>query len=108
MLQIAPYKIDENYGYGGYTVLKGAQMYVAAKPGLTAEWLTAQVQREIAKLQTGVDPNCQPTVKNIKVSVAPAGAGFWVFLGAPDVKQAQSLLRWTKANVAQPEVVMVQ
>ena len=104
MLQIAPYKADENFGYGGYTVLRGAQMYVAAKPGLTAEWLTLQVQREMAALQSGADPMCTPTVKDVKVSVAPAGGGFWVFLAAPDVKQAQSLFRWTKANVAQPEV----
>jgi hypothetical protein len=104
MLQIAPYKMDENFGLGGYTVLKGAQMYVAAKPGLTAEWLTLQVQRELAALDSGSDPLCAPTVKNVKVSVTPAGGGFWVFLAAPDVKQAQSLFRWTKANVAQPEV----
>lgn len=105
MLQVAPYNMDENYGYGGYTVLKGAQMYVAAKPGLTAEWLTLQVQREIANLQSGADPLCKPNVKNVKVSVAPSGGGFWVFLSAPDVKSAQQLFRWTKANVAAPQVV---
>jgi hypothetical protein len=105
MLQVAPLKIDENYGYGGYTVLKGAQMYVAAKPGLTAEWLTLQVQRELASLQAGSDPLCQPTVKNVEVAVAPAGGGFWVFLQAPDAKSGQQLFRWTKANVAAPVVV---
>ncbi len=105
MLQVAPFKTDENFGLGGYTVLKGAQMYVAAKPGLTAEWLTLQVQRELSQLQLGADPLCQPVVKNVKVSVAPAGGGFWVFLSAPDEKSAQALFRWTKANVALPEVV---
>jgi hypothetical protein len=105
MLQVAPLKIDENYGYGGYTVLRGAQMYVAAKPGLTAEWLTLQVQRELASLQQGSDPLCQPSVKDVKVSVAPAGGGFWVFLQAPDAKSGQQLFRWTRANVASPVVV---
>jgi hypothetical protein len=105
MLQVAPLKLEENYGYGGYTVLKGAQMYIQAKPGLTAEWLTLQVQRELASLQAGSDPLCQPAVKNVKVSAAPAGAGFWVFLQAPDAKSGQQLFRWTQANVAARMVV---
>jgi len=103
MLLIAPFEMEENYGLGGYTVLRGAQMYIAAEPGLTAQWLTVLVQRELALLQSGSDPLCQMTVKNVNVSVAPAGGGFWVFLAAPDVKQAQALFRWTTANVAHPK-----
>jgi hypothetical protein len=67
--------------------------------------LTLRVQRELAGLQAGADPLCQPSVSNVKVSVAPAGPGFWVFLQAPDARSGQQLFRWTKANVAAPRVV---
>lgn len=105
MLSVAPLRMDENYGLGSYSALKGAQMYIAAKPGLTAEWLTLQVQREIARLQAGADPLCGAPSAKVKVSVVSAGGGFWVYLQAPDAKSAESLFRWTKANVAQASSV---
>ncbi|HET6331634.1 MAG TPA: hypothetical protein VFG30_00380, partial [Polyangiales bacterium] len=78
------------------TVLKGAQFYVTARPGLTKEWLTLSVQREMARLQAGADQACRPNVSKVQVSVASAGGGFWVFLSAPDERQAKRLLNWAK------------
>lgn len=103
---VSPLRTDENFGLGNYTVLKGAQFYVAAKPGLTAEWLTVIVQRELARLQMDADQACRPNVRNVQVSVAPAGGGFWVFLSAPDARSAARLLSWAKyIETARPAAV---
>lgn len=104
---VAPLRAEENYGLGTYTVLKGAQFYILARPGLTAEWLTLSMQRELAKLQSGADPVCRPNVRGLTVSVAPSGPGFWVFLSAPDERSAASLLSWTK-RIAPSQQAVVQ
>jgi hypothetical protein len=106
-LSVSPFRTDEDFGLGNYTVLKGAQFYVAAKPGLTAEWLTLSVQRELAKLQSGADQACRPNVRGVTVSVASSGGGFWVFLSAPDERSAASLLSWAK-SIAPSERAVVQ
>jgi hypothetical protein len=93
---VSALKTEEDFGLGGYTVLKGAQFYVTARPGLTKEWLTLSVQREMARLQAGADQACRPNVSKVQVSVASAGGGFWVFLSAPDERQAKRLLNWAK------------
>lgn len=107
-LSVAPFHADEDFGLGSYTVLKGAQVYVAAKPGLTAEWLTLSVQRDLAKLDSNPDAACRSNVRNVQVSVISAGNGFWVVLSTPDEKSAQSLLRWAKGNIAQPQQAVVR
>jgi hypothetical protein len=98
-VSVAAFRTDEDFGLGSYTRLKGAQVYVAAKPGLTAEWLTLSVQRELARLNASPDAACRPAVRDVKVSVTSSGGGFWVFLSAPDERSAASLLRWAQAFV---------
>jgi hypothetical protein len=95
-VSVAPFRTDENFGLGTYTVLKGAQLYVPARPGLTAEWLTLSVQRELAKLERSADPACRPNTRSVQVLVESSGPGFWVFLSAPDQHSAASLLSWAK------------
>src|SRR5262245_12196357 len=60
---VAPYKAEENFGYGTYTRLRGVQLFVPAREGLTAEWLTLSVQQALAK-QSGTPSveSCQLTV----------------------------------------------
>ena len=104
---VSAYRTEEDLGYVSYTMLRGAQLYVPAKEGLTAEWLAANVQRS---LSSGA---CQPDVRDVKVAVVTAGPGFWVFLSAKDERAAASLLRWTKsvvpgANGAQPAAKALQ
>jgi hypothetical protein len=106
-LKVAPYRTDENFGLGTYTVLKGAELYVPARPGLTAEWLTLTLQRDLAKLQNAADSACRLNVRNVQVSVASAGGGFWVFLSAPDERAAKSLLNWAK-NIAPSKQAVAQ
>lgn len=88
---VAPFNGEENYGYGSYTSLRGAQVFVPAREGLTEQWLTREVQGALA--------SCQPTVRNVQVQVVSAGPGFWVQLIAADQQQGKALLQWAKGLV---------
>jgi hypothetical protein len=92
---VAPFRIEENYGYGTYPRLGGAQLYVPAREGLTAEWLALSVQRALAEGPS--EEACQPAVSNVRVSVVSAGGGFWVQLSAADQRSAEKLLRWAQS-----------
>ena len=92
-VSVAPYHQDEDYGLGTYSQLRGAQVFVEAQPGLTAEWLNLSVQRGLAEMQ------CGPNLKDVRVSVMSAGAGFWVTLSASDDGAAKALLSWAKGIV---------
>jgi hypothetical protein len=94
---VAPYRAEENFGYGTYTRLRGAQLYVPAREGLTAEWLTLSIQQALGK-QAGGPASCQPAVP-VQVQVVSAGGGFWVQLAAADERSAEALLKWAKTIV---------
>jgi len=89
---VAPYRADENFGYGSYTQLRGAQLFVPAREGLTEQWLTLQVQRNL-------NATCQPGVSDVRVQVVSAGNGFWVQLIASNQSKASALLRWAEGVV---------
>jgi hypothetical protein len=97
---VAPFRAEENFGYGTYTRLRGAQLFVPAREGLTAEWLQLSVQQALAK-QTGVAGSsaCQPVVPAVQVQVVSAGPGFWVQLAAADERSAEALLKWARTIV---------
>ena len=97
-VSVAPYNAEENVGMGSYTRLKGAQVFVAAQPGLTAEWLTLSVEREMAKLSTSAN-DCRPRVRGVRVQAVSAGTGFWVMLSAPNEQDAAALLQWARGIV---------
>jgi hypothetical protein len=96
-LSVSPFEQDEDFGLGTYTRLRGAQVYVGAQPGLTAEWLALSVQRELAKLDANTQ--CRPSVRGVQVQVASAGGGFWVMLSTKDDRSAQALLDWARGIV---------
>jgi hypothetical protein len=85
-----PYQVEENFGYGSYPQLRGAQLYVQAREGLTAEWLTLEVQRALASSA------CRPDVGDVQVSVVSSGSGFWVRLSAGQQSDASALLKWAQ------------
>ena len=94
---VAPFRSEENVGYGTYTRLRGAQLFVPAREGLTAEWLTASVQRALSKhASTPAEAACKPAVP-VQVQVISAGSGFWVQLGTSDERAAATLLRWAQS-----------
>lgn len=97
---VAPFRSEENFGYGSYSRLRGAQLYVPAREGLTAEWLTLSVQQALAKHSgTPATQACQPAVPSVSVQVVSAGGGFWVQLGAADERSAEALLKWAQSIV---------
>ena len=95
-LSALPYKVEENFGYGTYPMLRGAQLYVQAREGLTAEWLTLQVQRALSSSAEGA---CKPNVSGVQVSVASFGAGFWIRLSTDNQADAAVLLQWAQKVV---------
>lgn len=94
---VAPFNGEENYGLGNYTELKGAQVFVPAREGLTEQWLTRVVQTAFSTKATS---SCQPTVKDLQVHVVSAGTGFWVQLIAANPEQGKKVLDWARGLVA--------
>ena len=78
-------------GQGTYDRLAGARAYVPAKPGLTGEWLHAQLERRSSAPQQGT--SCPLDVPGVSINVRSAGPGFWVSLAASDVNDAKEVLR---------------
>lgn len=78
-------------GQGSYQKLAGARAYVAAKPGLTGEWLHAQLERRSSAPQQGTE--CPLDIPGVSISVRSAGPGFWVALSATDSQDAKEVLR---------------
>jgi len=97
---VAPFRADENVGYGTYTRLRGAQLFIPAREGLTAEWLTLSVKRALSRRANAPSEQaCKPQINDVQVSVVSAGSGFWVQLGTDDEASAAALLRWARSIV---------
>ena len=97
---VAPLRKDYGAGLVSTPKLRGAQLYVAAREGLTAEWLTRSVQRSLLEhAAPGGSAACQPAVSKVHVHVVSGGNGFWVQLGASDDRSSEALLRWAKGIV---------
>lgn len=94
---VAPYKAEENFGYGTYTKLRGAQLFVPAREGLTEQWLTREVQGALSARSEGT---CKPNVDGVKVQVVSAGPGFWVQLIAANERSGNEVLSWARGLVA--------
>lgn len=88
---VSPYEFDQVAGDGSYTSLVGAQLFVPAEKGLTAEWLNHQYRERMASRQTSGD--CPLDLPGLNVSVQSAGPGFWVQLSASDENTAKEVLR---------------
>jgi len=82
--------------YGRWTRerLTGAELFVVAEPGLTAEWLELTIGQHIAEMKTTPGmPGCPLGVQDVAVHVTSGGNGFVVRLTAPDAPKAEELLR---------------
>ena len=93
---VTPYKVEQRVGRQTYPEVRGAVVYIAAEPGLTAEWLQLQLGRHISEMratQNATMPSCALDVKDLQVQVDPAGSGFWVKLIAKDTNQGKEVLR---------------
>lgn len=91
--KVQPLHVTERYGRGSSEKLVGAQVFVQAEPGLTAEWLQLTVERHIAQMGTTGMKGCALEAKEVRVTVESAGAGFAVKIVGKDVTQAKEILR---------------
>jgi hypothetical protein len=79
-----------NYEDAGYTAFRqfiGAEVFVPAQPGLTAEWLDRVLTSQIA------GGTCQFGAPKVDVQVLSDGGGFSVRLSGTDEKSAAAILR---------------
>lgn len=90
--KVVPYRIQERTGRGTVQKLVGAKLFVAAQPGLSAEWIGATVKRHLRQMQTRSMPGCPLDVNSVKVSVASAGTGYWVQIAGKDSTAAKEIL----------------
>jgi hypothetical protein len=94
VVSVAPYQIEERSGHNTFQRVRGAQVFIAAEPGLTAEWLQLNLQRHVTAMQgPAAMPDCAFDLSNVRVEVTSAGSGFWVRLIAPDTKSGEEVLR---------------
>ena len=89
---VKPYKDRQQVGRAGAIErLRGAELFVQAEPGLTAEWLQLELSRHIAMMKRGSGMKDCP-LDNVQVRVDSAGTGFSVKLIARDADQANQVL----------------
>ena len=84
---VLPFSTYEDAGYTSYRQFRGADVFVAAQPGLTREWLQRVLTYQIA------NGECDFGVHDVSVSVLSAGGGFSVRLSGPDERAAGEILR---------------
>lgn len=83
---VEPLRVTENITFERSDRLAGAEVYVPAQPGLTAEWLQRTVETDIAAGRCGF------AVDSVGVDVSSAGNGFSVRLTARKLSDAQKIL----------------
>src|SRR5262245_27579764 len=80
--QVASLYTDEHINQTVFRRFAGAQVFLPARPGLTAEWIRSRIAQHKTNAQTAFD--CPLDVKGATVSVASGGTGFWVQMAARD------------------------
>jgi hypothetical protein len=92
---VTPYRVQENIGgHIFHQRVAGAELFVQAEPGLTAEWLQLNLNREVTAMQgSRTMKDCVFGVGKMQVQVESAGPGFRVRLSAPTAEAGQEVLR---------------
>ncbi|HWA70734.1 MAG TPA: hypothetical protein VG937_00295 [Polyangiaceae bacterium] len=87
------YEVVEWRGRSASYRLAGAQVYVQAEPGLTAQWLQLTIERHLAQMRSRHMGDCVLELNGLQVQVDSAGSGFAVRIVAKDPGQAKEVLR---------------
>lgn len=91
---VTPYRVEERIGRSAIVRLRGAEVFVQAEPGLTAEWLQLTLARHIAQMRgPAAMPDCAFDVDDVAVRVESGGTGFRVRIIARDTDKAEEVLR---------------
>jgi hypothetical protein len=77
----------EDAGYTAFRQFRGAEVFVPAQPGLTAEWLDRMLTSQVAA------GDCDLGVPKVNVEVLSDGGGFSVRLSGSDERGAAEILR---------------
>ena len=97
---VKAYNITEDAGYSIFTRFRGAEVFVPAQPGVTAEWLDRVLTFQIAAGE------CNFGVPNVNVEVLSDGGGFSVRLSSTgdsyDERDAAEILRHAQQLVKSP------
>jgi hypothetical protein len=91
--QVASLYAPQVAGRAGAERFTGAQVFLPAQPGLTAEWIAANISRHTAsEARSEGASNCPLDVSGASVKVASGGTGFWVQIAADDADAAKEIL----------------
>jgi hypothetical protein len=97
---VKPLNVTEDAGYSIFTRFRGAEVYVPAQPGVTAEWLDRVLTFQAAAGE------CDFGVPKVNVEVLSDGGGFSVRLSTTgdsyDERDAAKILRRTQQLVGSP------
>ena len=70
----------------------GARVFLPAQPGLTPEWIQANLARHIAEGKAAQTPSCPLDVAGATATVTSAGTGFWIEITAKSAEGAKEIL----------------
>jgi hypothetical protein len=70
----------------------GARLFLPAQPGLTPEWIQANLAKHAAEAKGHPSKECPLDVPGATFSVNSAGDGFWVAISAKDSAGAKEVL----------------
>ncbi len=90
---VKPYRLIEHSGRGSTERLAGAEIFVQAEPGLTAEWLRLTLEQHLAAMKSIPMADCPLDMNDVRVQVDSAGPGFAVKIIANSARQAKEVLR---------------
>jgi hypothetical protein len=97
---VKAYNTTEDAGYSIFTRFRGAEVFVPAQPGVTAEWLDRVLTFQIAAGE------CNFGTPKVNVEVLSDGGGFTVRLSSTgdsyDERDAATILRHTQQLVKSP------
>jgi hypothetical protein len=94
IVSVSPYNVWQTSKGEARSRLGGAEVYVLAEPGLTAEWLRLELTRHFTEMHgAAAMPDCVFALDDVRIDVDSAGPGFSVKLIARDRAKAEELLR---------------
>jgi hypothetical protein len=93
---VAPYKVTRTNLKQSSTRLEGAVVTVAARPGVTREWL----QRQVSDPAAAAQPGCPLAVNGASARVTSTGDGFAITVSSTDRQGAREILRRAEALTA--------
>ncbi|HTQ04176.1 MAG TPA: hypothetical protein VMI54_09975 [Polyangiaceae bacterium] len=77
----------------------GAQLFVPAQPGLTPEWIRANLARHLADHGTSAEVSCPLDIPGVTTNVVSGGTGFWIQISSNDAGTAKEILNRARQTV---------